>query len=247
MKHILVFLGVCISFLGYSQDFELTVRANQVIPQKKVFLEWINGRGQAIKVDSLLPNAQKQVVFKGKVIDQGGFYLINFFDVPNPQKVLVILEGGERVLVQADGINTPEKAGSFQLQSESPNIVYMNQLFALTNTLQAKVAVWTKELQDKPGEQARIQLRAPVRNSRMYVSLDGSTPDEKAAPTTQATSSQPARTATPARARHHPTSTPSSKSTSMRPSGLLQWRRRPSSGCTRPRRWRAARLPRCPA
>ncbi|MBR7745754.1 beta-N-acetylhexosaminidase [Undibacterium baiyunense] len=36
------------------------------------------------------------------------------------------------------------------------------------------------------GEQARIQLRAPVRNSRMHVSLDGSTPDEKTAPTTQA-------------------------------------------------------------
>jgi thiol-disulfide isomerase/thioredoxin len=157
MKHLLVFLGVCISFFGFSQDFEVTVLANQVVPQKKIFLEWINGRGQAIKVDSLLPNSQKQVVFKGKVLDQGGFYLINFFDVPNPQKVLVILEGGERVLVQAEGINTPEKAGSFQLQSESPNIVFMNQLFALTNTLQAKVAVWTKELQDKPGEQARIQ------------------------------------------------------------------------------------------
>ena len=157
MKHILVFLGVCISFLGFSQEFEVTVRANQVVPQKKVFLEWINGRGQAIKVDSLLPNSQKQVVFKGKVLDQGGFYLINFFDVPNPQKVLVILEGGERVLVQAEGINTPEKAGSFQLQSESPNIVFMNQLFALTTALQAKVAVWTKELQDKPGEQTRIQ------------------------------------------------------------------------------------------
>ena len=35
-------------------------------------------------------------------------------------------------------------------------------------------------------EQARIQLRAPVRNSRMYVSLDGSSPDEKTAPTNQA-------------------------------------------------------------
>ena len=94
MKHLLVFLGVCISFFGFSQDFEVTVRANQVVPQKKIFLEWINGRGQAIKVDSLLPNSQKQVVFKGKVLDQGGFYLINFFDGPNPQKVLVILEGG---------------------------------------------------------------------------------------------------------------------------------------------------------
>ncbi len=157
MKQLLIFLGVCLAYMGHAQDFELNVRANQVVPQKKVYLEWINGRGQAIKVDSLMPNAQNQVVFKGKVLDQGGFYLLNFFDVPNPQKVLVILEGGERVFVQAEGINTPEKAGSFQIQSESPNIIFMNQLFALTNVLQAKVAVWTKELQEKPGEQARIQ------------------------------------------------------------------------------------------
>ena len=171
MKHLLVFLGVCISFFGFSQDFEVTVLANQVVPQKKIFLEWINGRGQAIKVDSLLPNSQKQVVFKGKVLDQGGFYLINFFDVPNPQKVLVILEGGERVLVQAEGINTPEKAGSFQLQSESPNIVFMNQLFALTNTLQAKVAVWSKELQDKPGEQARIQAAFDAAQQEQFAKI----------------------------------------------------------------------------
>lgn len=171
MKRLLVFLGVCISFFGFSQDFEVTVRANQVVPQKKIFLEWINGRGQAIKVDSLLPNSQKQVVFKGKVLDQGGFYLINFFDVPNPQKVLVILEGGERVLVQAEGINTPEKVGSFQLQSESPNIVYMNQLFALTNTLQAKVAIWTKELQDKPGEQARIQAAFDAAQQEQFAKI----------------------------------------------------------------------------
>ncbi len=157
MKQLLIFLGVCLAYMGHAQDFELNVRANQVVPQKKVYLEWINGRGQAIKVDSLMPNAQNQVVFKGKVLDQGGFYLLNFFDVPNPQKVLVILEGGERIFVQAEGINMPEKAGSFQIQSESPNIIFMNQLFALTNVLQAKVAVWTKELQEKPGEQARIQ------------------------------------------------------------------------------------------
>jgi peroxiredoxin len=171
MKQLLIILGVCLAFLGQAQEFELTVRANQVVPQKKVFLEWINGRGQAIKVDSLLPNAQKQVVFKGKVLDQGGFYLLNFFDIPNPQKVLVILAGGERVFVQAEGINTPEKAGSFQIQSDSPNIVYMNQLFTLSNSLQAKVAVWTKELQDKPGEQARIQAAFEMAQQEQFAKI----------------------------------------------------------------------------
>jgi peroxiredoxin len=157
MKQLLILIYVCMSFWGHAQDFELTVQAKEIVPQKKIYLEWINGRGQAIKVDSLRPNAQNKVVFKGKVLDQGGFYLLNFFDVPSPQKVLVILEGGEKVSVQADGINTPEKPATFQIQSDSPNIFFMNQLFALSNALQAKVALWTKELQDKPGEQARIQ------------------------------------------------------------------------------------------
>lgn len=157
MKKILLGWLLGCSFLGIAQDFELTVRANQVAAQRKIYLEWINGRGQAVKVDSLLPDANHQVIFKGKVLDQGGFYLINFFDVPNPQKVLVILEGGEKVFVQADGRNTPEKAGNSQIKSDATNIVFMNQIIALTDVLKGKVEAWTKELQDKPGEQDRIQ------------------------------------------------------------------------------------------
>ncbi len=157
MRYFIFLLASLSSFFCLAQNFELTVRANQVAAQRKIYLEWINGRGQAVKVDSLLPDVNHQVVFKGKVLDQGGFYLVNFFDVPNSQKVLVILEGGEKVMLIADGRNTPEKAGGFQLQSNAPNIVFMNQLFALTNALQVKVEAWTKELQDKPGEQARIQ------------------------------------------------------------------------------------------
>jgi thiol-disulfide isomerase/thioredoxin len=177
MKQLLIFIGITMSFLVHAQGFELTVRVNQVVPQRKVYLEWINGRGQAIKVDSLLPNAQKQVVFTGKVLDQGGFYLLNFFDVPNPQKVLVILEGDEKVFVQAEGINTPEKGGSFQIQSDAPNIVFMNQLYALTNALQNKVAVWTKELQDKPGEQARVQAAFESAQQEQFAKIKALIPE----------------------------------------------------------------------
>ena len=61
------------------QGFQVKVKATHVVPDRKIYLEWINGRGQAIKVDSMLPNAQKEVNFKGTVIDQGGFYLVNFY------------------------------------------------------------------------------------------------------------------------------------------------------------------------
>ncbi len=68
----LLFSGPCALL---AQDYEIRVQANQVVPSKRIFLEFINGRGQAVKIDSMLPNAKKEVLFKGKVLDQGGFYL----------------------------------------------------------------------------------------------------------------------------------------------------------------------------
>ena len=48
----------------FAQDFEVRVQASQVVPSKPIYLEFINGRGQAVKLDSLVPNAKKEVVFK---------------------------------------------------------------------------------------------------------------------------------------------------------------------------------------
>jgi thiol-disulfide isomerase/thioredoxin len=104
-----------------------------------------------------LPNAQKEVNFKGTVIDQGGFYLVNFYDIPNPQKVLLILEGKEMVEVQAEGINLPEKPGTFAVKGNTPNFTYMNQLLLISRELESKVAVWNAEIQKNPAAQERIQ------------------------------------------------------------------------------------------
>jgi peroxiredoxin len=157
MKQVLVFLLLVGPWATFAQDFEVRVQTNQIVPSKRIYLEFINGRGQAIKVDSLLPNAKKEVVFKGKVLDQGGFYLVNFFDIPNPQKVLLIMEGGEKIVVQAEGINTPEKSGTFTVQGNTPNIQFMNQILALSADLQKRVALWNAEFQKNPKDQARIQ------------------------------------------------------------------------------------------
>jgi len=144
-------------FSTFAQDFSVSVEANQVAPGRKIYLEFINARGQAVKVDSLLPNAQKEVLFKGKVLDQGGFYLLNFFDIPNPQKVLLILEGGEKVQVQAEGINLPEKPGTFSVMGNTPNFMYMNQILAISKSLENRVAAWNLEIEKTPASQDRIQ------------------------------------------------------------------------------------------
>jgi thiol-disulfide isomerase/thioredoxin len=157
-KTIHLFFTFLLTSLGaVAQDFSVSVKANQVAPGRKIYLEFINGRGQAVKVDSLLPNAQKEVLFKGKVLDQGGFYLLNFYDIPNPQKVLLILEGGEKVQVQAEGINLPEKPGTFTVTGNTPNFTYMNQLLAISKSLENRVAAWNLEIEKTPSSQDRIQ------------------------------------------------------------------------------------------
>ena len=57
----LFFTFLLTSLGAIAQDFSVSVKANQVAPGRKIYLEFINGRGQAVKVDSLLPNAQKEV------------------------------------------------------------------------------------------------------------------------------------------------------------------------------------------
>jgi len=143
--------------MATAQQFEIAVKANQVVPNKKIYLEYINVRGQAVKVDSMLPNAQKAVRFSGKVLDGGAFYLLNFFDVPNPQKVLLILEGGEKLEVLADGYNTPEKQGKFSIAGNSENVKYMLQIMETSKSLEDKVKAWNQELQKDPKAQARIE------------------------------------------------------------------------------------------
>lgn len=160
MKKSLFILLMLAFFSGsqlYAQNYRIQVKVGQIIPNKKVYLELINARGQAIKIDSLLPDSQKSLTFSGKTVDQGGFYLINFYDVPNPQKVLLILEGNETVAVTAEGINTPEKQGNFTIQSNSENIKYMLQLMAVSKDLESKVKGWNEEIQKNPSSSARIQ------------------------------------------------------------------------------------------
>lgn len=162
MKHRLILfilvLGLGLGKARAQDDFEIRIKAKQVIPGKKIFLEYINARGQAVKLDSLLPDAQQQVVFKGKVLDQGAFYVLNFFDVVNPQRILLVLEGGEKVEVQADGVQSPDLKASASISSNALALKQMVELMQVSAALQQQVQVWNAELQKQPNERQRIQL-----------------------------------------------------------------------------------------
>ncbi|MES2517012.1 MAG: TlpA disulfide reductase family protein [Bacteroidota bacterium] len=124
----------------------ITGKVNNVVPDKKVYLQFINGRGTPITMDSANVGADKSFKFKTNIIDGGGYYLLNFFAMDLSQKVLLILEGGETISVIADGMDMPNKRGAFQLTGDSKNIEYFNRIVKINQDLQVKVENWNKQV-----------------------------------------------------------------------------------------------------
>lgn len=149
MKKIsIIILFVLTSISTFAQDkvVNITGKVMNVVPDKKVLLQVINGRGTAITVDSSVVAADKSFKFNSKIPDGGGYYLINFFGMELSQKVLLILEGGETVNLIADGLDTPAKRGSFQLTGDSKNIEYFNRILKISQELQTKVESWNLQV-----------------------------------------------------------------------------------------------------
>ncbi len=150
-KTILSVIFALITTLTYSQvpngkPVTIIGKVNNVVPDKKVYLQFINGRGTPITMDSANVGADKSFKFNSKIIDGGGYYLLNFYGMELSQKVLLILEGGETVNVIADGMDMPNKRGTFQITGASKNIEYFNRIIKINQELQAKVEVWNKQV-----------------------------------------------------------------------------------------------------
>ncbi len=139
---IVLFVLVSIYTFAQTKTVVITGKVMNVVPDKKVLLQEINGRGTAITIDSAQVAADKSFKFNSKIPDGGGYYLVNFFGMDLSQKVLLILEGGENINLVADGMDTPAKRGSFQLTGNSKNIEYFNRILKISQELQTKVESW---------------------------------------------------------------------------------------------------------
>jgi peroxiredoxin len=160
-----IFLGLTLSLMGVSSfgqksDFaEITGKVQNVAPDKKVYLQVINGRGTPVTIDSSVVKADKSFAFKHKISEESGYYLLNFFNLELSQKVLLILEGGEKVQVLADGMNMPQKQGNFTITGNSKNIEYFNLIVKYNQELQAKIEGWNKQatLAQEKKDEATLQ------------------------------------------------------------------------------------------
>lgn len=151
-----IILGILFAFtvtLSFGQSphgkpVTITGKVTNVVPDKKVYLQFINGRGTPITMDSSSVGKDNTFKFNSMIIDGGGYYLLNFFAMDLSQKVLLILEGGETINVIADGMDMPNKRGTFQINGgDSKNIQYFNQIVKLNQDLSAKVEVWNKQVE----------------------------------------------------------------------------------------------------
>lgn len=124
----------------FAQDFEIAVHSKKQLANGKIYLEYLNPKAGRQKIDSTLLDANNNGVFKGKVLDNGGFYYISFFNVEKPQRVLLILEGGEKVKVEADGERTEDNGGKYLITAENSfNIPMMNQLVSISESMNETV------------------------------------------------------------------------------------------------------------
>ncbi|UTA67750.1 MULTISPECIES: TlpA disulfide reductase family protein [Emticicia] len=91
----------------------------------KAYLERMNDRNIALKIDSVNIAADRTFAFKG-MLPEPGIYQVN---IANQQVIGLILDGGEEISLVADGMSTPDKAASYSIEG-STNMKKFNQILA---------------------------------------------------------------------------------------------------------------------
>lgn len=124
----------------------------------KVYLEKMNDRNIAQRIDSVALGAGNSFNFKGKLSDPG-IYQINFAD---QQIGGLILEGGENLTITADGSSTPEQQGMFNVEG-SATMAKFGQIMAEAQTLQKKIIELQSQFdaaETKKDEKKKKELQA---------------------------------------------------------------------------------------
>jgi peroxiredoxin len=136
MKHIIIAICLVISGMacqsqpqanaptGTESTYNISGKVKSVV-SGKVYLERMNDRNIPLRIDSMALSADNSFAFKGKM-SEPGIYQIN---IANQQMIGLILDGGEKLTVTADGFNTPDKPGSYAVDG-SPMMARFNIVVA---------------------------------------------------------------------------------------------------------------------
>ncbi|KQS25476.1 TlpA disulfide reductase family protein [Dyadobacter sp. Leaf189] len=125
------------------KDFTVTGKVKNGAKGEKVILSKSTAAGSSVKLDSTQLAADGSFSLKSTERDRGSFFTLNIAD---RQKVVLLVEGGENLNVQADGTTRDAKGNGGKAEvSGSKNMEYYAQLDKLMQAFAAKVTVWNEE------------------------------------------------------------------------------------------------------
>lgn len=121
MRFLVVGFLMILGSQGFSQN--LGVEINVTLASKdvkgKLYLEQLNDRGFAEKIDSVAISSPN-FVFDAK-IPEPGIYQLN---IANGQLIGLLIDGGEKLTIKADGITTDDKAATASVSGSDKMTVY---------------------------------------------------------------------------------------------------------------------------
>ncbi len=153
----LFFLGFCMACNSQVGSKALTLNINGKINNNvsgKVYLERMNERNIGTKIDSVSITANTYKF--STTIPEAGIYQLN---IANEQLIGLILDGGETLIVTADGSSTPDKAATFKIEGANNMdkfneiMISMQQFSKVRADIESKFQVAKTE---KDKEQIRI-------------------------------------------------------------------------------------------
>lgn len=125
------------------KDFTVTGKVKNGAKGEKVILSKSTAAGSSVKLDSTQLGADGSFSLKSTERDRGSFFTLNIAD---RQKVVLLVEGGENLNVQADGTTRDAKGNGGKAEvAGSKNMEYYAQLDKLMQAFAAKVTVWNEE------------------------------------------------------------------------------------------------------
>jgi thiol-disulfide isomerase/thioredoxin len=133
MRFSVIGLLVIFGLQGFAQSpgVELNITLTSKDVKGKVYLEKLNDRGFADKIDSAAISSAN-FVFDAK-IPEPGIYQLNIAD---GQLIGLLLDGGEKLTIKADGVTTDDKAATASVSGSDKLSVYQelqNGHFAFVN------------------------------------------------------------------------------------------------------------------
>jgi thiol-disulfide isomerase/thioredoxin len=154
---IVFFLGCCLACNSQNAKDKLPVQISGKLTNAingKVYLEKMNERNMGLKIDSV------SIVANGfnfnTTIPEPGIYQLN---IANGQLIGLILDGGEKLTVTADGEATPDKAATFKVEG-SYGMEKFNEIMAIMQSLTQQRSQLEAKFQNAKTENEKTTIRA---------------------------------------------------------------------------------------